>query len=366
MDLHQYNKSEYKADVAEVVQACNAMRRNIENPRDISLADFVRAKYGVSMDSYYNDLGLNPSVDTIQNIFTLPDSSNRFLIPEIIRDALRLGMRKAPIWSELIAAEQTIKSPTVTIPWFNMSDATPNKVNQAENIPIGNVSFGSKQLKISKIGKGIKIPYEVQNYVSVSIISLFLQDFGIKLNHGIDALAIDCLINGEQADGSESAPIVGVATVGQLVYLDFLTVWVRMSRLGRMPNIMIGGEASAITTLNLPEFKTRDVGTPLKTLNLKTPVPNQADYYIHGSMPTTQTLVVDTSSALIKYNAQPLLIESDKIISNQTIETYATLTTGFGILYRDARVIIDTTLAFSSNGFPPYMNIDPLQAVIID
>src|SRR5690606_16153758 len=100
-----------------------------------------------------------------------------------------------------------------------------------------------------------------------------------------------------------------------------------------------------------------------KNLNVKTPIPQSTDYYIHGSVPSNQQILIDKTSSIIKYNAQPLLVESDKIISNQTIETYASLTTGFGILYRDARVIIDKSKAFSSYGFPEYMNVDPLEQV---
>ena len=77
------------------------------------------------MDTLYLDLGIDTSIDTLENIFTMPDESVRFLVPEIIRDALRLGLRKAPIWRNLTAAEQTVKQPAVTIPHLNMSDATP-------------------------------------------------------------------------------------------------------------------------------------------------------------------------------------------------------------------------------------------------
>jgi hypothetical protein len=90
------------------------------------------------------------------------------------------------------------------------------------------------------------------------------------------------------------------------------------------------------------------------------------NYYIHGAMADDQQLLVDQTSAMIKYNAQPLLIEDDRIVSKQVIETYASITTGFGILYRDARVGIDKSLSFGSNGFPSYMDVDPLEVVTIE
>ena len=371
-DIAKFKTSKYKGDIKEMVLACNAMRMSSQNPVDISLAQFVRAKYGITMDTFYEDLGLNASVDTIHNMFTMPDESVRWLVPEIIRDAIRLGLRKSPIWADLIASEQTLPNPQATIPHWNISDAMPNYVGEGETITKGNVSYGQKTLKVRKLGRGIKISYEVAQYVTVNIISIFLQDFGVKFNLGLDSLLIDTLINGEQADNSESAPIVGIGTAGltNFTYKDLLRVWIRMARIGRTPYGVIGGEEAALKVLDLAEFKTNSfggsnaAGVPTNNkLDLKTPIPANSAYYIHGSVPTNQQIIVDRSSAVIKYNVQPLLVENDKIVSNQTLETYASLTTGFGVLYRDARVVIDASLAFGAAGFPTWMDVDAQENV---
>jgi hypothetical protein len=371
-DIAKYQASKYKQDLKEVVMACGALRSNPQNPVDISLSEFARSKWGVSMEALYDDLGLNASVDTISNIFTMPDESVRWLVPEIIRDAVRLGLRKNPIWADLIASEQTIANPTTTIPHWNMSDALPRYVGEGETISKGSVSFGQKTLKIRKLGKGLRISYEVAQYVTINILSIFLQDFGVQLNLGIDSLLIDTLINGEQADLSESAPVVGIGTSGlaNLTYRDLLTVWIRMARIGRTPYGIIGGEAAALQVLNLAEFKQGVVGgtnaagvAPNNKLDLKTPIPNSSAYYIHGSVPANQQIIIDRSSALIKYNSQPLLVENDKIVSNQTLETYVSLTTGFGILYRDARVVLDAAQTIIAAPFPTYMDVDARENV---
>lgn len=372
MDRTAFSASKYKADLQEVVLTCNGMRSNADGPVDVSLGDFIKAKWGISMDAFYEDLGLNASTDTIQNIFNMPDASVRWLVPEIIRDAIRLGLRKNPIWADLIASEQTLANPQAVVPHWNMSEATPHWVNEGESIKKGAVSFGQKTIKVRKLGRGIKITYEVAQYVSVNIISIFLSDFGVKFNLGMDSLLIDCLINGEQTDASESAPVIGIGVAGlaNFIYKDLLRVWIRMARIGRTPYGVIGGEDAALKILDLPEFKTNinggsaPAGVPSSSaLQLKTPIPNSSAYYIHGSVPANDQIVVDRSSAVIKYNVQPLLVESDKIVSNQTLETYASLTTGFGILYRDARVVLDASKAFAAFGFPSYMDVDAQEIV---
>lgn len=367
MNKQQSENSKFKSSIKEAVTTLESLRRDSENPKEVSFPEYVRARYSCSMESYYEDLGIDPQLDTISNIVTTPDEDYKWLVPETVREALRLGLRKAPIYSSIIAAEQTVKSLNVTAPWINMSDATPRYVGEAETITLGGISYGEKSFKLRKLGRGIKIPYEVRQYVALNVVSIFLQDMGVKLGHGIDSLLIDVLLNGEQANGSESAPVVGIGnTVTGIVYKDILRVWLRMSRIGKNPTAMIGGEDMALDLLDLPEFKEKHAGTTAATLNVKTPIPTKSDFFIHGSMPDDQLLVIDPSSTVIKYNSQPLLVETEKIVSNQTEATYATLTTGFGIVYRDSRVVIDSSLAFSGNGFPSYMDASALESVTIE
>ena len=368
MDTLQLKKSTHKDKIEQYVRAAESLRRNANNPQDVTLSDVLESEAdGISMSELYADLGIDPCQDTIQNLFTVPDASIRWLVPEIIRDALRLGLRKAPIYPNIIAAEQSIKNLTATIPHWNMSDAKAKFVGEGETISLGTVSVGSRDIKLRKIGRGIKISYEVKNYVAINVVSVFLQDFGVKLGYGVDTLAIDTLINGDQGTGVEAAPTIGVAATGTVAYRDLLTIWVRMARLGRTPSVIIAGESTAINTLSLPEFTNRSTGTPLNNLTLKTPVPQNTDYYIHGAVGTGLSIIVDTTSALIKFNAQPLLVETEKIVSNQTEATYATLTTGFGTIIRDARVVMDQGNVRGAEGaawgFPSYM--DPTQEEIV-
>lgn len=353
--------SKYLKELPGAVKTLEAIRRDTEDPQDISLADYYKEK-NVTMAQLYEDLGLNPTVDTIQNIVNMPDSALRWLIPEIFREALRLGLRKNPIYPSVISGEQSVKQTSITMPAINMADAKPMKVGIAETIKVGEISFDKKTVSIHKIGRGIKVPYEVIQYVSLNLVSLFLQDFGIKLGMGIDTMMINTLLNGDQTGGSDSAPVIGITTANTLVYRDLLRLWVRGSRLGKDFSTMIAGESAAMDILDLLT-NTRVFGTQRANFKLRTPIPQNSDIFVHGGVSDHQVIILDPSNSVIKLNAQPLLVESDKIISNQTEETYATLTTGFATIFRDSRLILDTTLAFSGAGFPTYMDPTALETV---
>lgn len=358
---------EKRAIIAEVFNSVEAIRRDSNNPIDLSFDEVaIESELKMGLDDLLVDLGIDPAIDSISAIFNTGDANVRYLIPEIIRKAIRSGLRSAPIWPNITSMEMDSSQKKMTMPYLNMSDAAPRKVNESETIPVGNISYGDKSVEVHKMGRGIKIPYEVVQFVSIDVISLFLEDFGIKLGHALDTLAINTLINGDQADGSSSAAVIGIGTPGTKVYKDFLKPWIRGSRMGRNFDTIIGSEDAALDTLDLPEFKDRKSGTTDATLTVKTPIPNKANYFVHGNVPANQEILLDSRFALIKMNVVPLLIESDKVISNQTLETYVSLTTGFCKVFLDSTLVLDSSENFATQGFPAYMDVDSVLNVPIN
>ena len=360
---------QYIDALPEMVQSLDAVRAGnaSHKPLEVTLEEMIQGKFGMSQEGFMEAIGINPKVDTMQNIFTMPQQNVRWLVPEIIRAAVTLGMRQAPFYPNIITSDQPISGLTAIMPMVNMSDAVPAKINEAETIPLGDVSFGQKSVTLFKIGKGFKLTDEVRNYVSLDVLAIYLRDFGVQLGYAMDTLAMDVLLNGNKEDGSESAPVLGVyETTNGITYKDLLHIWVRAARMGRNFTTMIGGEDQAIEMLNLPEFKERHSGTTEATLTVHSPVPNRANFYIHPGTPEQQLLLIDTSAALIKLTARQLMMESERIVSNQTQAIYATLTTGFSKVYQDATVLLAANIPFSEAGFPDFMSIDPFLNVSLE
>lgn len=365
-------------DMKDAVIQMDSFRKGAQDRKavDLSLEQFVKQKFGFgSVESFYMTLGIDPSYHTMENLAsmaTFPEGY-RWILPEVIREAVRLGLRRQPVYRDLIAGEETVSQKRVTMPSVNMSEGTPEVVNEMETIPVGQVSFNEKYINLRKIGTGIKVSDEVQKYVSLNVIQLYLQDAGVKLGLGFDTLAIDCLINGDSTDlAGTSAPVIGVtSTVSGITYSDILRMWLRMSRLGRNATGLLSAEDSALKILNMDEFKTRGLGVPLKALNVKTPVPQSSDYLLHGSMPTGDKLgFIDNTSALLKLNSTGLLVESERIASRQLNGTYITQTSGFAKMFRDAFIILDGTVTYSptagaAGAFPTWMDVSTAEKVAI-
>lgn len=373
LKLKQTVKTNILTDMRQAVTQMEALRKGNDSrsPVDISLAEYVGERWGFSgdnqttLDNFYKALDIDPSRHAIHSLMTtgeIPDGY-RFLMPEIIREAIRQGLRKPSVYSQLIKGEETVGQMQVAMPHINLSNGKMSKLGEGENIPVGNVSFGQKYVKLQKIGTGLKLTDEVVQYVALNLLSLYLQDVGVHMNNALDTLAVDTLINGDQSDNSESAPVIGVATAGTLVYRDLMQILIRMNRLGRSPQAMLSDETMFLDIYNLDEFKAIGAREPLDTrLSGITPMPASLAYLVHGAMPdTNQVMFVDRTSALIKLNAQALTVETDRIAERQMQGTYITQTTGFASMFRDARVILDKSLAFASNGFPTWMDVSAFE-----
>lgn len=352
-------------EVKQAVKQAEAIRMGSENkaPIDISFGAFVQEKYGFSsLGSFYESLGISSSTKSIGSLAAMPDFNEeyRWLIPEVIREAVRLGIRRNPTYPNLIAEETNVSQRQVVMPSVNMSAATPSVIGEGDTIPVGTVSFNERSVKLRKYGVGLHITDEVQRYVSLNVLSLFLQDAGVRMAAGMDTLAVSTLLNGDISEGAYSAPVIGVQnTTNGISYIDILRAWIRMGRLGRTPNAMISNEETGITILQLPEFKGSDYMRTKADINVQTPIPANQSYYIHGAMSAGNTLaLIDPTSALVKLNATGLLVDSERIAANQINGTYVTQTTGFAKLFRDSFLVLDGSLDFATNGFPTFMNVD--------
>lgn len=368
-------KSSILTDLPSAIKQLDSIRTGDKDRRavDINFAQFVQEKWGFaasdneSPDSFYAALGIDPSRHTIESLMTMPEfpEGYRWIVPEVIREAIRLGLRKNPLYPNLIAAEENVTQPTVIMPSINQSDATPKRIGEAETIPVGSVSFNEKSVKLHKVGVGLKVTDEVRQYVSLNVLSIFLQDVGNKLNLAMDTLLLETLINGDQKDGSNAAAVVGVQTpyvTGDLAtglqYIDYLRATARMGRLGKLPSTIVSAEDAFLHTYQLPEFKGREGAIRDINLNVRTPLPQNMNYDIHGAAPEgNRALLVDPASAAIKLNSASMRVESERIAERQITGTYVTLTTGFANLFNDGRLILDGSQNITAAPFPAWFDV---------
>ena len=127
IDITKMKAQDFMNELPEMVRSLEAVRSGSQEkkPVEITLGELVTGKWGISEDELFEKMGINPKVDTMQNIFTMPQQNIRWIVPEIIRQAITLGMRQAPFYPEFIASDQSINGLSAIMPMINMSDAAP-------------------------------------------------------------------------------------------------------------------------------------------------------------------------------------------------------------------------------------------------
>ena len=359
------------ADVGNVVQDYWSLKAGTDGkaPIDISFGQYIENAYGFAasakggFDGYLNALGIDPSTHTIEKLLTLPEfrESNNWIIPEIIVEAVRLGIEGTDL-NKLIAATKTVDRPIITVPHINTSSSVPQKMGEAERFKMGRVSYGSKQVGSEKVGIGVEITDEVRQFTSIDLLAVELSDIGRLMAIAETSYMIDVLLNGEQAANVYSAPVIGVENpAAGITYRDIKRLATRMKNLQRLPQDMLSDESTELGISLLPEVIGFSGGTTLLGVT-----PDKADIrsmrsHSHGLMANNQVMLIDPTAAIIRLIVRSLLVENARDAARQLDNVYVSKTIGFYKLKRDAAVIINGTLDFAGNGFPAYMDIEAFQ-----
>jgi hypothetical protein len=281
----------------------------------------------------------------------------RFLIPELIGTAIRTGYVHSALHTNWIVSSQNISQRSIKMPQILRGDGMPSIVNEGADIPMGSVAFGQKEAKVFKVGTGFTITYELLFESSMDILFIFLGEVGNDMAIGADVLAMSTLINGEQSDLSESAPVIGVETTSSFAYKDIKRAFTRGKRLGQPYTRIITGEDDGINITGIDKFEGFNGGTNLSSIRSIIGVPEVFDIDTHVP-PANQIIFVSPEKAMVKLVYRGLMTERVRNPKNQTEELYISDHIGFAIVKRDARLILDKSIAFASNGFPTYMDID--------
>lgn len=349
--------------------------RNV--PIDISLAQYAQERWGIAptdkgtADNFYMSLGIDSSNTTLERLTSFADINEnyRWIVPEVLLEAVRLGLRTNPIYPDLIRQEISVTQQKITMPSILESDVTLKYTKEFESIGTGTVGFGSKDVKIEKMATGIRLSDEVVRFSTINMLSIFLEDVGLKVGRGLDVLAIKTLMLGDQKDTSDQIGSVGVTTSGTLTYKDLLRVWLRMSQLGTQPNAMVMNENPAMDLFMLDEFRlpnpqgfsgTNPSNLNAPALNIRTALPQTQDVYVHGAVTDdNHILMVNAAQAMLKLNASAMRVEQDRNVGRQFDSYYVSMITGFATLKRDARILLN--IGSGTTTFPSYMDVASYQ-----
>ena len=312
----------------------------------------------LSWEDILQDFGVDPLQSTLDNIITLPGTDAKYLAPEVVREFIIRGMDTSVNYMDLVAGVEAVDSLTVTAPWFEMDNNTPPTIGETETQPTTSYTWGEKSIRCKKLATAIELSDEVILSVKLPILSYWLQRFGVNLGVQLFKDAVTTLVNGDQTGGSDAAATIGIGSTGSIAFSDFVRLWSRGNLIGQNWTTMVTSETMAQQILALAEFKPTAGGLGGAAVTVESRnriIPSTLPHIISSDMDDDEILFVDPTKAMIRCQFRALLVESDRIVSRQISGTYASIMGGFLTISRDARIVMDDSIAFSGNGFPSYM-----------
>ena len=83
IDITKMKAQDFMNELPEMVRSLEAVRSGSQEkkPVEITLGELVTGKWGISEDELFEKMGINPKVDTMQNIFTMPQQNVRWIVP---------------------------------------------------------------------------------------------------------------------------------------------------------------------------------------------------------------------------------------------------------------------------------------------
>lgn len=287
------------------------------------------------------------------------DKRNRFISPDIFLDPVNTGLVEASFYPDLTIREEPISGLTVTLPHIDLSDAELKDSGEAATIEEGSVTYGSKDVKLSKKARGLKVTYESIMFNSLSLSQIWFQDAGRLLGYALNKMAITQLTGGAYVGGSEAAAVIGVEdTDAGITWRDLVRVGVQGAQIGRIYRQAIGNPTTALNYLDMDEMKRLFFGSPMLGTKLKSPITLPDQLYVSPSIAASQLLLNDPSLSMVQLTAMPLMTETEKIVSKQIEAAYTSIYTGFAKVMRNGSVIIDGSVAWVANtgsDFPSWM-----------
>lgn len=286
------------------------------------------------------------------------DPSARYLTPEFFAPTIMRGVVQGQYWDQLISADLSVPQPKVTMPLMSLSDAGLEERTEGATTKQGTVTYGSKDVTIKERAKAIYFSDESVMFNRIDLVSVFFEDLGRILASGLNGEAVRVLRDGDQANGSEAALVIGVSTATAFDYTDIIRVMIRMGMIGRPVSQVVAGEDMSNSWENLSEVKNnQNNGSKLLATNtFGVSRPQTWQLFPAFNIPANKILFSDPNSAMVALTAKPLTLEQERIISRKLNGTHASIWKGFAIQQTTGRVIVDKSIAFSGNGWSAAFN----------
>jgi len=343
----------YGERVAERVRLLSQEPEQLRSTKGQSLYEQLRS-LGITYNAYFRaadtnleeycaeEFGIDLRKITVDRFFQA-DPNTKWLFPDIVRDAVITGMRRKPVYPQLIIRDERIEGTAYDVPYV-VEDSEQEElrgVAEGAAIPESEIKYGDRVVRIDKKGRGVIASYEVIRRMSVDMLRVHLQRMGERLGRNLDARIATVLVSGDSSGAGTAATTINTATSGSWTYGDIVSGFLKLAMDNYFtPTHMLANADLAQTILTMDEFKEALLFDFAKTGTF--PNPLGVKLVPMADQPASKLTILDRNYAVSKLTEQDLLVENDKLINQQWDRSYMTVVTDFAVIYKDARIVVQS------------------------
>jgi hypothetical protein len=308
----------------------------------LSYSQFFRSMDTNVTDYCAQEFGVDIHKITVDRFFQ-SDPNAKWLFPDLVREAVVAGLKRKPVYPELIIRDETISSTAYDVPFVQETadEEELRKVAEGAAIPESEITYGDRIVRLDKKGRGVIASYEAVRRMSVDMLRIHLQRMGERLGRNLDERLATVLVSGDSSGSATAADTVNTATSGAWVYSDVLAGFMKLSLENYFtPTHIVADSSVTQALLGMSQFQDSTLFNFAQSGNLPTPL--GAKLVPLAEQPADKLTIVDAGYAVQKLTEQDLLVESDKLINQQWDRTYLTVVTDFAVIYEKARVVVQS------------------------
>lgn len=383
-------KSDKQYGLPILLAECEDLRNGVLRLKDgntvktqevpVSFNEMVQEYYGVDSYALLASFGFNPKTDKVGKLAEIFDHKNfsfadalesltnrdqlsfatgasspyansRGIVGELWLDIIRRGAYKSNFLKWISGSEDQNELTYVAHVHRKVGKSLSER-SEFETLSRTTYEYATKSGDLSEFASDILLSEKLLIFSKFSHVSDFLEDSSSDIGMMQEKKAINVLINGDLANGDESAPVCGVQnTTTGFAEPDFNYVTEFMKANNTMPDFVIGslGTTARTNTNTMPgasTFQSIAKATGIETFASIVP----ANLLIFGSRKAMQHH---------RKGSVGLTNSTRKDTQGNTIVKVSAWS-AFSIRRRDARAVLNKSLAWvegSATDFPAYMNV---------
>ncbi len=273
--------------------------------------------------------------DCVHKFFQSSDSAALF--PEYVARAVRQGMERADILSDIIATRTVIDGmdyrSVISAPTKDEKSLKP--VGEGSYLPQTNIRTSDHLVKLQKRGRMLVASYEAVKFQKLDLFTVTLRQIGAYIARQQLQDAVDVILNGDGSSGA--ADTISAAESNTISYQDLIRLWSELTPYEL--NTMLAPTGIMTKLLAMNEMKDARAGLDFHgTGNMITPLGARLLHVpdISGN----KIIGLDKNCALEMVQAGGILMDHDKLIDRQLEKTAISCITGFAKIFPDASKVL--------------------------